>query len=214
MTLVWLSQARGLGVKSIGFLVASVVVAILAATVTVQLRTPADRLYTGPVLDSGVLVGLALPVSVLASLLQDRSAWLSVTSPRRLSWLRVAWLGTLLTVTLAVDLTIVAALPAQVPARLVAADFLALFALALGGGVILGRPLAWIPPALFALVCSVPGLVPIRANWLALADRAGEVGVLAVAGITVFGGLFVLVDEYGASRYRRVFERTPGVVDD
>lgn len=214
MTPSWLARVRGLTWKTAVALGVSCAAALVAATVSVQLRTPADQLYVGPVLDTAILVGLMLPVAVLASLLEDKSPWLAITSPRAQPLLRAAWLGVLVAVTLCVGGLLAAAVPAQIPGSLIFADFLALFALALGSAVVLGRPLAWLPPAALALACSTPGLVPLASNWLVLADHAARVTWLGLAALVVFGLMFVLLDEYGIARYRRVFERVPGVLDD
>lgn len=93
--------ARGVNIGFAMALLLCMTTAVLAASVTVQLRSSADRAFTGSTIDSAVIVGLVLPVFVLARTMQDRVAWISATSPRSLVALRAGWIfGTYLVVCL------------------------------------------------------------------------------------------------------------------
>jgi hypothetical protein len=178
------------------------------------MRTPADREIPGTTLDSTVLLGVVLPVSVLVMTLRDASAWIAATSPRSLLVQRAAWLTVLFVSAVAVAGLVAWPLgPSQLPSVVFLATII-LFELAVLSTTILGSNLGWLLPGVVALVCSTPGLVPIEYNWLVSANKVYGLKATAIALGLVAGACYVLLDEYGLRRQTRLIERQSGTFAD
>lgn len=209
-----LARARGWNVRVSLLLVVSLMVAVAAARVSINLRTPADRLIKSDILDSGILLGMCVPVAIIVRMTQDRAAWLSVTGCRSVARVRSVWALFLLCLGVGMSCLLAALVPGQQSRVLIAVDFQALLATGLLGAVVLGAELGWLLPTLVAMAASTPGLLPISTNILVRADRvryvevaAGGLGILAIA-------LFIAFDDYGIAPSRRLVRRLPGVLDD
>lgn len=206
--------ARGVGLRWSVILLATIGAACAAALVSIQLRTAADRLLASPVLDTAVIVGLVLPVTVLGRTTEDRAAWLLATSSRPLWRIRLGWTAILYLAGGAVSIAGAMIAPGQQPAKLMVADELFLLATAMISAVAFGASLCWLLPVAAALAASSPGLIPLQANWLVLADRAGDVGRLDAVMLLLGAAAFVALDDYGLAPARRLVARTPGVTDE
>lgn len=208
------ATSRGVDGRLLAALFLTVVAAIGAASVAFQMRTPADQQASGLTLDSIVLLGAVLPVAVLARTLRDSSAWLVATSPRSLLAQRAAWVAVLYGSALGVALVITWPLAqAQLPAVVFWAT-LVLFDTAVLSAILFGSNATWLLPGATALICSTPGLVPLKYNWLVAADRTEELAYTAIVLGLVAAAAYVALDEYGLRRHTRLIERQSGVLSD
>jgi hypothetical protein len=189
------AASRGADVRTAVHLALATCVAVASASLAFQMRTPADQLVPGPTLDSTVLLGVVLPVTVLARTLRDPSAWLVATSSRSVVVHRAVWITAVTAVAGLVSLLISWPMaPAQLPV-LVFWDTMLLFGLSVVSTVLFGADLAWLVPGAVALLCSTPGVVPLHDNWLVLASRVADVRVVACVVVLGAGALFVWLDE-------------------
>ncbi|MFL6107936.1 MAG: hypothetical protein ACJ72L_13320 [Marmoricola sp.] len=189
-------------------------VAETAALISIQLRTPADQLIDSPVLDTAVIVGLALPVAVLGRTAEDRMAWLLATSSRQLYLIRTAWVLVLYSAGGLVAAVLAFTAPGQQPAQLIFADEMLLLSLAVISAVLFSAQLCWLLPVAAALAISSPGLIPLRVNWPVLADHARAVSAIDIFMLALGGTAYIIWDDYGLSPLRRLVARTPGVTDE
>lgn len=209
-----LAAVRGLDLRAGLGLAGSLLFIVLAAQLTVHLRTAADIGLSSPVLDSGILVGLSVPAALISRLAQDRAAWAQATGSRSKTLLRGVWVAVLFTMAVVVGAVGSLLVPGQQFPALLLADGVALTALGLIGAVAVGASLGWVAPVVVALVCSTPGLIPVKANWLVLAEKGPQMLAVA-AGLAVAASLlFVALDDYGLAPQRRLIQRIPGVVED
>jgi hypothetical protein len=192
----WLVAARGVDVRRLGMVALLVLAPVVASHIAIALRTPGDRGVYGRVIAHGVLVGLVLPVAALGVFLEDRACWLQPGSVRRLGVLRAVWFTCLTLVAVLMGLVVSWLLHDRVAERLLFADTLLLWGLCGLSSVFVGGRHSWVVPAAAALVCSVPGLVPLRHNVLSLDVHAGLVLRLAVVLIVAGGVLFGWLDEW------------------
>lgn len=208
------AASRGVDARWMLTLLVTIGLAIGGASLAYQMRTPADRQDSGMTLDSTVLLGVVLPISVLATTLRDASAWIAATSPRSLVAQRAVWLTVLFGSAIAVAGLVAWPLePAQLP-TVVFLGTLVLFDLAVLSTTLFGSNLGWLLPGLVALVCSTPGLVPIDYNWLVSASKTRGLTIIAIALGVVAGICYVLLDEYGMRRQNRLVERQSGTLTD
>lgn len=212
--LAWLLSSRGVDLRYLALLIASTMTAWLATEVTVELRTPADRAVQADTLDSAVLVGLVLPVAVLARSLQNRLAWLAETAARSVRTERAIWFGLVAGVGAVLCAGIVVLAPDQLLTTLIVCDFFVLLGLAVLCAVTLGAGRAWVAPSVAALVFSTPGVVPVRWNVLANGDLQSSAIALAVVLLVSAAVAYVAFDDYGLDRRARLIERTPGVTEE
>lgn len=208
------AASRGVSWGVILMIALSVLAALGMSHVAVDLRRPEDQNFAGETLNSAVLAGLILPVAVLTRLLQDRMAWAVVTSPRNVTRQRAGWFICWECTAFVCAVAVGTFAPASQHPILVSADLAFLAQLGMIGAVALGAPLGWLIPTIVALAFSTPGIVPIRYNYLALASRAHVVAMDAALLALLAGLLFVLLDDYGVARRRRLIERTPGVTEE
>lgn len=104
--------------------------------------------------------------------------------------------------------------PPQQHPPLVFAATLILLALAVISATIFGAGLSWVIPGATALAASTPGVIPIRFNWLILADRTEQLAIAAYVALLIAVVAYLAFDEYGLRRQKRLIERTPGVTDE
>lgn len=206
--------SRGVDARLVATLILTVVAAIGAASVAFQMRSPADQQVPGVTLDSTVLLGVVLPVAVLAQTVRDPSAWLAATSPRSLFAQRAAWIAALYVAAIGVAAGIAWPLAqAQLPSVVFWAT-LVLFDTAVISAILLGANLAWLLPGATALACSTPGLIPLKYNWLVSASKIAELAGTAIVLGLIAATAYVVLDEYGVRRRTRLVERQSGVLSD
>lgn len=209
-----IAASRGVDARFLGVLLVSLMVAVAANRFTVYLRGD-DVSISGEVLDSAFLVGLAVPIGVLARTLQDRVALIAETASRHLVWTRLWWVSCVLVLSALTGLLIgLTAPPDQRHLDLLVADALLLGALATLSAVALGAALAWLAPFALAVCASTPHLIPISANVLVLADRSPQVAGAALVLAVLAVGAYAAFDDYGLARRRRLVDRIPGVNAD
>lgn len=210
----WQLGYRGVDRQFVMTLMVAIVAAWAATHVTVELRSPADRLIEAPVLDSAVVIGLVLPIAVMARTLQNRLAWLTETSPRTPMKHRAVWL-IILTVSASVIAGSIAVLaPPQLLSGLMIIDFFLLLGLAVWGAVLFGASLAWLPPTIVALLASTPGIVPVGLNVLANGATQRVAVALAITVLASGCVAYLALDDYGIRRRSRLIERSPGVTEE
>ncbi|MCX6400627.1 MAG: hypothetical protein NTX33_11955 [Propionibacteriales bacterium] len=205
--------SRGWNTASGAALAVALVGACILANISVQLRTTADYQLSLDILDRLVLVGIALPVAVMARQFEDRAAWMFVTGARNRVLVRARYFAMAMAPMLlsAVVLGWIAAQPGF--ARLVLADFVLLLGAAVVSAVVLGAQLSWTLPVAITLGCSTPGLVPLSANLLVRQDASGHLMVAGFLLLALSAASFCLFDDYGLSR-RRLLVRQSGVTDE
>lgn len=135
---------------------------LLFASITVPLKYPYEA--RGQVFDSGVVIGLLVPLAFMNLALHEGPPDLIRSAARRLALVRLSvTTGYLLT---AVMSALIMAWAVSLPTALVVSDTLLLGAVNIGGNSMLGPRLGWIPAAATAFTMSAPGLVPFKANLL------------------------------------------------
>lgn len=149
--------------------------------------------------DSGVIVGLVLPLVVIARVLDEGPPQLMVGASRALGPARLGWVCGY-AVMVAVG-SAAAWWLAPVPFSLFTADALFLAAVTVLGVGTLGSRLGWLLPLAIALAASAPGLIPWQANLLYREGQAGAlllitaiVAAIGCAGHVRFGSLGMVKD--------------------
>lgn len=163
--------------------------------VTLPLKFPFEA--QRELVDSGVIVGLVLPLVVMSRILDEGPHQLVVGASRALARARLCWVGGYAGAVAVGSAT--AWWIAPVPFSLFAADALFLAAVTVLGVGTLGSRLGWILPLASALVASAPGLVPWQANLLYRQGHAAILLLIAAivatagsAGYARFGSLGVI----------------------
>lgn len=139
------------------------------------------------VVDSGVVVGLVLPVCVASRLLEEATPFLARTTSRSLSTDRSLW--SLVFVGFTAFAASIVAIGTPVPFGLFVADSMLLSALAVLGSGLVGGSATWIGPLVFAITLSIPGLVPLK--WNLLYSQEAAASTLLVAAIALGPALAV-----------------------
>lgn len=134
----------------------------LFASVTIPIKYPYEA--RGQVVDSGVVIGLLVPLAVMNLALDEGPEDLIRTASRRLSGARLAVASAYLSTASAMAAFM--ALAAALPLRLVLADALILGSLNIIGTSLFGVRLGWSIPGAVAFTMSAPGLVPFNFNAL------------------------------------------------
>lgn len=144
-------------------------------------------------IDSAVVVGLVLPLSVMARMLDEGAPHLVAGASRRLVEARCAWAVAFLCVT---SLGAVGAwLVSPVPFDLFMSDALFFgFAMVLGVGL-LGSRLGWLVPTTITFLASAPGIVPWQANLLYREDMTST--LLLFVAIVGFAAMVAYVRNGG-----------------
>lgn len=158
----------------------------LFASITIPLKYPYEA--RGQVVDSGVVVGLLIPLAVMNVVLDEGPRDLVRASARRLSPYRLTLaIGYFLTVAL---MSATMATASALPTSLVVTDSILLASLSILGTGLLGVRLGWAPSAAVAFTMSAPGLIPWHLNAVYHRDVGPEfvviVVTLAVTAIAVF----------------------------
>ncbi|MGD9959255.1 hypothetical protein [Nocardioides sp.] len=205
--------ARGWNTRTVASLVAAAAAYWVVAHVGIRLRSPADLLTAGPVLDKMILVGLAMPVAVIVRSLEDRCAWLLATGARRRWRVRAAYLAGVYLASLTLGVALAWATPGQQSRLLVVSDFALLLGLGCLAAVLFGAQLAWTVPVGVALACSTPGLIPLDVNAPSRADHAWVVLWTALAVLVIAFLLFTRFDDQGFGG-RRLRTRLSGITDE
>ncbi|MGL5824418.1 MAG: hypothetical protein ACRCYU_06215 [Nocardioides sp.] len=178
---------RGLSPRWWGSLVAAWLAVAVFARVSLPLKFPFDA--QDKMIDSGVVVGLVVPIAVMTQLLDEGSPQLVAGAARRLR--RSRWLMAGGYVALAAVGGLVVGLLAPAPRLLVLGDALLLAGLSVFGAGLLGARLAWLVPLSVTMVVSAPGLVPWSANLPYRTESACEVLMIALvvagAGLATYG---------------------------
>ena len=171
----------------------------LFASITVPIKYPYEAL--GTVIDSGVIVGLTVPIAVSGVVLFEGPRELIRGSARSLFVARVALLAGVYVTTLVAALA--TAVASSLPVAIVVVNSLLLVALLAVGVSLLGVGLGWILPLVCTFVFSAPGLVPWDYNVLYQRD------VSSVYLATVLTALVVGMWAYatGGSR-ERIIDRS------
>jgi hypothetical protein len=156
------------------------------ATVTVPLKYPLAA--RADVVDSGVVVGLLVPLVISGLVLDEGPPDLVRGASRTLGAYRLA-LGAIYLATAAAGAAATALL-VGLPVALIVLDGLAAGGLVVLGTVLLGPRAGWLPAASVSVVVSTPGLVPWE--WNAAYQRevgpwfAGTVALLLAAALGAY----------------------------
>lgn len=165
----------------------------LFASITIPLKYPYEA--RGEVVDSGVVVGLLIPLAVMNVVLDEGPQDLVRTAARRLSSFRLAIvLAYLLTAAL---MSAIMAAAANLPTGLVLADTILLASLSILGTGLLGVRLGWAPAAAVAFTMSAPGLIPWHLNAVYHRDVGTEFAVVIVALTIIATAVFLLTGATG-----------------
>lgn len=193
--------AHGVDGLFLGGVVLSAVLAALSGRVSIELRVGANTTYNGGILDTAVVVGIALPCGVLGWALTNRAVWLSATSSRSPVRRRAEALLAMHCFA-AVVLGGVALLLADLQsATMVLSDAVLLYGLAVTSSVVLGGELGWVLPICAALIATAPGLVPLEMNVLVALERQPLCLALGGAVVAAASAIYVL---FGTARSRRL----------
>jgi hypothetical protein len=177
--------ARGLTRRWAAVIAAAWLSVLLFAAITLPMKYPQE--LHGRIIDSGLVVGLTIPVAAMARTLDEGAPHLVKTASRALARNRASWAGGMLAATATLAAGLSALLP--VPAVLMVADSLLLAAVAVLGAGLVGGDVAWVPPLVLAGVASAPGVVPLSVNVLYHHDQAGL--TLLIAIVTAVTGVAV-----------------------
>ncbi|WP_418058483.1 hypothetical protein [Pimelobacter simplex] len=180
------AAAHGLSWRWGGGVVASWAAVSLFAAITVPLKYPYEAI--GTVVDSGVIVGLIVPIAVSGTVLFEGPRDLVRLSARSLAPPRIPLLAAVYAVTcLAAGVT---AWAAALPVAVVVVDAMLLAALLAVGVSLLGVGLGWILPGLCTFVFSAPGLIPWDYNVLYQRDVSATylvgVAVALIVGLVAY----------------------------
>lgn len=134
--------------------------------------------------DSGVVVGLVVPLAVMSRILDEGPVHLVASAARNLTAVRLGWATAFLCV--ACIGSVVAWTIAPVPFSLFLSDTFFLGAATVLGVGVLGSRLGWLLPLVVTLVASGPGLIPWQSNLLYREDTSIVLLLLAGA-VTVLG---------------------------
>lgn len=172
------TAVHGITIRWCGSVVAAWLGVSLFAAVTVPIKYPFEAV--GTVVDSGVIVGLVVPIAVMGTVLHEGPRDLVAAAARSLLLPRLALLGALYT-TVAVA-SLIAALLASLPVVIVIVNSLLLAALLTIAVSFIGVGLGWILPVACTFVFSAPGLIPWDYNAMYRRDVSGAyVGVLVTS---------------------------------
>lgn len=159
----------------------------LFASISLPLKYPYEA--RGQVVDSGVVIGLLVPLAVMNVVLYEGPADSVRTAARRLVDVRLAvCLGYFALAALSATAM---AWAVSLPVQLVLADALLLGALNIAGTALLGVRLGWTLAALVAFTMSAPGLVPFEFNAFYHRD-VGSVFLAVVAVIATVATLLFI----------------------
>lgn len=154
------------------------------AAVTIPLKYPFDA--RGQVVDSGVVVGVLVPIAVLNVLLDEGPPELVRASARPLGRERIALATVLLVLVAALSWAV--ARTAALPTGLVCCDALMLQSLTVSGAALFGGRRGWVLAAAAAAAMSAPGLVPWELDVAYHRDVAsGYAAAVALAAVTSTG---------------------------
>lgn len=181
------AAAHGLTWRWAGMSLTSWAAVSLFAAITVPIKYPYEAI--GTVVDSGVVVGLLVPIAVSGTILFEGPADLVRLAARDLALPRAALLACVYAMTCAA--AGVTAVLASLPVAVVVVDALLLVALLAVGVSLLGVGLGWLLPGACAFAFSAPGLVPwdlnvlyrrdVSATYLAIVAIALLIGTIAYA---------------------------------
>ena len=132
----------------------------LFAAVTVPIKYPYEA--RAQVVDSGVVIGLLVPLAVMNLMLEEGPEDLIRTASLRLSRVRFAVAGGYVAV--ASLMSVLLAFAVSLPRGLVLADALLLAALSLLSTTLFTVRLGWLLPSLVGFTMSAPGLIPFQYN--------------------------------------------------
>lgn len=156
------------------------------AAVSIPLDYPYEE--RGHVIDTLVVVGMVLPLAVVAVALDEGPDELVRGAARSLVLCRLGLAAAYLAVVL--GMAAVVAIVAVLPLFLVIIDAAFLASLTLLGAGVLGAERAWIPAAVVAVVVSAPGLLPWSLNVMYHVEVSRSfgvgVGVTAVVAVTIY----------------------------
>jgi hypothetical protein len=161
-----------------------VVGAWLCHGVFAAVAIPLDYPYEarGQVIDTGVVVGLVLPIAVVAVALDEGPDYLVRGAARSLLLVRFGLAVAYLEVV--AGMAAVVAVVAALPLLLVVLDAVLLASLTLTGTSVFGVKGGWIPAAAAAVIVSAPGLLPWKLNLMYHLE-VGRPFVVAVLGLGV-----------------------------
>lgn len=166
---------------------------LVFALVSVPLKYPFEA--TGQVTDSGVIVGLALPVLAMSGLLAEGPAHLVACAQRSLVMPRSGSVVALLALT-CVGAGMVGLLSRVPTSTLLNAALLVCALQVLGAGA-LGLRVGWTLPLGTVLVFSAPGLVPWRYNLFYRTPPEPWMQLVALALMLVAAAMYVRFGSYG-----------------
>ena len=146
-------------------------------------------------IDSGVVVGLVLPLAVMSRLLDEGPSHLVTTASRRLATARLAWAAAFTLGTFVASTATYLATP--VPYSLFVSDALFLSALTVLGTSLLDSAAGWTLPLCAALIGSGPSLIPWQANLL-YREHSGSKPLLLTLVVRLLG--FISYSRLGAQR--------------
>lgn len=159
----------------------------LFAAVTVPIKYPYEA--REQVVDSGVVIGLLVPLAVMNLVLDEGPGDLVRTASLKMTRFRFGVAGAYLIV--ASLMSVLVAFAVALPRGLVLADAILLASLSLLGTSLFGLRLGWLLPGAVAFAMSAPGLVPFRFNPL-YNREIGSTFVVCVAIAGVAGMLAYL----------------------
>lgn len=190
------AAAHGLTWRWGGAVLLSWAAVSLFAAITIPVKYPYEA--AGTVIDSGVIVGMIVPVSITGTVLFEGPPYMVRAAAQDLLTPRLVLLVGVYTLTSLAAL--VTAIIASLPLAIVVVDAMLLVSLLVLGVSMIGVGLGWIVPAFCTLVFSAPGLVPW--NYNALYHRS--VSDLYIAVVVGVSGLGMAAYSLAGSRDRLV----------
>jgi hypothetical protein len=194
------AAAHGVTLKRVGVMLGCWALLIGFARVALPIQYPYEAL--GEMIDTGLVVGLVLPLTVSVSLLDEGPVELLSGVARTLALYRLA--SCALYGAAVAALSCLAALTVRVSMGLLVGDAMFLGAVAVIGVSTLGPRLGWTPLLAVALVASAPTLIPWQANWLYRRGQSAELVPVTLALFAVGSFLYAHFGSAGVLAQRRL----------
>lgn len=190
----WFSIVHGLEPKLLLAVLGAWVATVILARVGIAKIDPSAEVTARPLETLGT-ISVCLPVAIQASLLSDRTSWLTAVSPRRRAGLRLVWYAAVFCSGGLVAVPWGFTLPSGVPI----VHSMALWSLLMGFAAIsvslFGKDFAVLAPVVLMAALSVAKICPFKFNIIYNLSLTQELEGAAVLSILASALLYVQLDE-------------------
>ncbi len=182
-----LLQHRGVNKVWLSWWAASWIAAVLSARVAVPRIDPGVSSVSAALEQLGA-IGLCVPLVLVATLIPDKSSWLTASSPHSMALLRLANVGLITAMSISTAMIAAAMYPTDVGWSRIVSIFILLLALTLAAGLGVGVNWAGFLPPVFIILNTIPGLVPWE--WNVIYNAATD-DVLIPAAVLSLSAVFI-----------------------